>query len=361
MAGFKWYRVFDRMSSYVYIIDHQKYEILYANNVLKERMGDVVGKVCYKELCGLDVPCEFCQSMEEEYRLKGHAVSDWVYNPMFNSHFAINEEPAVWEDGREVRLFFADELIKEKEDSSALKKLQSEFFINDAINKSSQIYFFVIDENQKILYANDLYKNTVGLSLEFGDEFLINEIYIETDGNRNFNDVFSAVMEGEIVDGNVILLDKNKNKIYLNYNALPIKNALGKIVAFASIGLDVSSEFEMKRALDLQKGIMENTQDWLASFNNELKVVYCNPALNEVTGWIDHPETAYADGNHLTEESQNYLHKVIIPEITNNKKHMSEIVVLAESGEKIPASADFFPIIDRNQERLGFGLVMHDI
>ncbi|MCK4287529.1 MAG: PAS domain-containing protein, partial [Candidatus Lokiarchaeota archaeon] len=45
-------------------IVNKDYEVLFQNQILKERFGDCRGKNCYRSYMGLEKPCEFCP-MEE--------------------------------------------------------------------------------------------------------------------------------------------------------------------------------------------------------------------------------------------------------------------------------------------------------
>ncbi len=77
MAKFKWYKTFDNLQAYVYIVDTQTKEVLYANERLKCEYGDIVGTKYQGNLVELE-----------------SAIT--------------TEEVVEWEDGREARLLFIE-------------------------------------------------------------------------------------------------------------------------------------------------------------------------------------------------------------------------------------------------------------
>ncbi len=131
---------------------------------------------------------------------------------------------------------------KEEQKMTTERLPQSEFFISEAINKSQEIYVFAVDGEQRLLYANDLYRTATGLDLVCGEVFPSEKIFRQTDSSDE-----------------VVLLAKDAKQILLKFNCFPQKDESGKIVAFVSIAHNISATVKMKHALDLQHGIFENT------------------------------------------------------------------------------------------------------
>ncbi len=361
MTDFKWYTTYDGLNAFVYIVDPQTHEILYANNKLKEKMGDVIGQKCFSALVGLDTPCSYCLPVERVANYDGYIESKWVFNKHLNCYFDTNQRMVEWDDGREVRFCIATDVTEKDNIMEKAKDLQSMFFIHDAINKSSDIHFFAIDENLKLLYANNLYKHTTGLELELGDRLPIEDLYNQEGADRFFDRVFPNVMSGETVVGEVVLLDKHKKEIPLRFSSFPVIDQSGRVIAYASFGADIAYEVEMKLMVDWQRGILENAKDMLASFDMELNLVYCNPSLNKITGWLECPENAFADEKHLTLESLRLIREIALPRMFAGEPYSCEVTLITDDGVTIPASADLFPIFDKNQSVIGFCVTMHDI
>jgi two-component sensor histidine kinase/CheY-like chemotaxis protein len=99
--------IFDSIDKFIYVIDPESFEILYVNQALTEAFQEeLVGRVCYRALQGLDAPCDFCTN---EIILKQKpAPYRWEYhNPILGKDFDIVDRIISWPDGRDVRFELA--------------------------------------------------------------------------------------------------------------------------------------------------------------------------------------------------------------------------------------------------------------
>ncbi len=357
----KWYTAFDKINDYVYIIDTETYEILYTNKLLQNKAGDIIGQKCYAALCGYDSPCNCCIPTDKLSEMNEFDEGLHIYNPIIHAYLDIQQGIFEYHNGIKARLCIATETAKTELLKKQAQDFKSMFFIHDAINKSDDIYFFAIDEDFNLLYANNLYMSTIGYELNVGDRLPIDKLYNQQDAKRFYDMVFPTVFSGEPVGGEVTLLNHNGTEIPLRYNSFPVVNEHGKAIAYASFGVDIANEIEMKKIVDWQREILNNTNDMLASFDNNLNVVYCNNVLDKITGWSDKPNANLLDPSSFTLESFNFLQKKIIPRVFTRQAYTCEITLISESKNKIPVHADFFPIFDRFNKILGIGVTMHDI
>ncbi len=234
----------------------------------------------------------------------------------------------------------------------------AEFKWYTAFDKLS-IYAYIADANtHHILYANEKllqnFGHIVGLCCH--------DVFCCSNKPCPFCLPVESIKEigGSIESGRVY------NPLFDNHFNVQIKyvqweDGRDALLCFVNDFAHQSLASQMKQTMAWQHEVLENTRDMLASFDNDFKIVYCNPALNQVTGWLDHPEGAFADGNHLTEESAKYLHETIIPAISANQTHNCTLMIVTEDNQLLPASANFFPLINKHQKRTGYGLVMHSI
>ncbi len=361
MSNFKWYTTYNRINALVYIVDPQTHEILYANEKTNKKLGNIVGQKCFKALANLDEPCKSCLPMSTLAESDGYVEKSWICNELFDNHYNVYEQTAEWDDGRKVRFCIATDVVEPEVVVQKKKDMQSMFFIHDAINKSSDILFFAVDENLKVLYANNYYKSVIGIELKVGDDFPVGELYTKEYVDGFYDKVFPMVMAGETASGEVVLLDRNKQEIPLRFSSFPVVNENNQVIAYASFGIDIANEVEMKQMVDWQRGILENTKDMLASFDNNLNVVYCNPSLNQITGWMDNPKNAVASGKRLLPESHQYMKETVLPLLQAGESHSCEITLITDENVIIPTSADFFPFWGNNHKIIGFGMTLHDI
>ncbi|WP_310602722.1 ATP-binding protein [Anaerosporobacter sp.] len=328
---------------------------------MKQKMGDIVGQQCFRVLCDYNAPCSYCLSMDTLCKIDGFDEGMCIYSPKLNTYIDVQQGVVEWEGGKKVRLCTAVDSVEQEIINKNPKTLQSMFFINDSINKSADIYFFAIDENLKLLYANNLYKSIIGEDINIGDRLPIEKHYIQADVERFFDMVFPTVFSGESVGGEVLLLSKDKKEIPIRFNSFPVFDEMGKVIAYASFGVDIANETEMKRIVDWQREILNNTKDMLASFDNDLNVVYCNAALNNITAWLDKPETNLVTSKCFASKSYELLHNTIIPKIFLGESQSCELMLISNARDVIPVFADFFPVFDQYKAVIGIGVTMHDI
>ena len=120
----QWEQVISILSNFadsIYVADPKTYEILYANKALQEVLGrNPVGKLCYKELQGLDVPCDFCTN---EIILKERRAYVWEHeNSLVKKNFLVTDQIIRWPDGRDVRFEVAVDITERKAKEGAIRE-----------------------------------------------------------------------------------------------------------------------------------------------------------------------------------------------------------------------------------------------
>lgn len=113
--------LFDNFADSLYVIDPRTYEILLVNKALENAVGkNPAGGLCYKELQGLDTPCDFCTN---ETTLREKSPYTWEYsNPLTGRTYHMTDQIINWPDGRDVKFSVAVDVTKRKEIEDALRK-----------------------------------------------------------------------------------------------------------------------------------------------------------------------------------------------------------------------------------------------
>lgn len=106
--------LFDRVTDRVYFSDPETDEILYINNVLRERFGDVVGQKCYRAFQGKEAPCEACTNPEIFDKNLYMPVVRELKNPLDGRWYRCVSKAVRWPDGRLVRFATATDITDEK-------------------------------------------------------------------------------------------------------------------------------------------------------------------------------------------------------------------------------------------------------
>ncbi|UYP45762.1 Sensor histidine kinase RcsC [Candidatus Lokiarchaeum ossiferum] len=119
--------ILDKMDALVYVADMETYEILFANHPLKNQVGEVEGKICWKALHPeQDGPCDFCTNQklfDENGNLSG--VYRWEhFNSSVGKWYACQDMGITWTDDRIVKLEIATDINERKNSEAAILKNQ---------------------------------------------------------------------------------------------------------------------------------------------------------------------------------------------------------------------------------------------
>ena len=117
--------VLNGLDAMVYVADFNTFELLFVNDYLKERFGEIVGQRCWKVLQTEQTgPCEFC-SNDKLFDAAGNptGIYKWEFRNTANGNwYDINDRAIVWIDGRIVRLEIATDITERKKSEEALKE-----------------------------------------------------------------------------------------------------------------------------------------------------------------------------------------------------------------------------------------------
>lgn len=114
----KFRTMLDSLEGAVYVADMHNYEILYVNEVIKNLVGDVVGRICWQVLqSGQEGPCDFCTNtrLVQEDGSPAEAVIWEHFNKALGRWFHCRDKAISWPDGRLVRIETATDITAPKE------------------------------------------------------------------------------------------------------------------------------------------------------------------------------------------------------------------------------------------------------
>ncbi len=119
--------IFDSTAEAVYVSDPETYEILYANEKIKELFGNCIGKTCYEVFQGLDSPCSFCTNKH----IFGENVGKpyiWEFQNVLTSRWYRCIDRAIrWPDGRMVRYELAIDITDRIKAEEALRESEARY------------------------------------------------------------------------------------------------------------------------------------------------------------------------------------------------------------------------------------------
>jgi len=115
--------VMDNVDATVYVSDMQTYEVLFANQYVKNICGDIIGKKCYETMQKDQTePCSFCtnhQLLDPDGNPRGPVIWDFL-NTVTKRWYHCHDNAMKWIDGRMVRLEIASDISEQKKAENAL-------------------------------------------------------------------------------------------------------------------------------------------------------------------------------------------------------------------------------------------------
>lgn len=126
----------------------------------------------------------------------------------------------------------------------------------------------------------------------------------------------------------------------------------------ARVCIAIPTKLDMQRTTAWQRTILENTEDFLACYDLEYNVLYCNPAMSRLTGWSVGNK---AMGKFLSEESREIVYGQASQAVFSGEVWAGEIMAKSIDGVMIPTFTRLSPITDANGKVVGMASTMHDI
>ncbi|MCK4231955.1 PAS domain S-box protein, partial [candidate division WOR-3 bacterium] len=158
--------VLDSLDSGVYVADMKTYEILFANQKMRNYFGNIEGKTCWQVLQhGQSGPCDFCTN-DKLLDVEGEptGVYAWEFQNTINGFWCEIRDRAIrWVDGRMVRLEIAMDVTKRKQATEALRESESRF---RAIFERAGIGMALMDMDENLLQTNHALQEMLGYSAE---------------------------------------------------------------------------------------------------------------------------------------------------------------------------------------------------
>jgi PAS domain S-box-containing protein len=184
----------------------------------------------------------------------------------------------IWNDvvtnkGKSGELYYVDTYIKAKfdkegklegfssirQDVTELKKKEVDIRNRmNAINKSNAVIEFDLEGN--IIFANDLFLNTMGYSSQEEIVGKHHRIFIDEDHSKSedYSLFWKKLNEGILFTGEITRVKKDGSLVYLQATYNPILGLDGKIYRVMKIATDVSNSYEQRKEIEKKNTYLEH-------------------------------------------------------------------------------------------------------
>lgn len=154
--------ILESLDAFVYVSDMRTHEVIYANPLLRERLGDVVGRKCWatlqKDQTG---PCDFCPNprLVDAAGKPAETIVWDHYNERMERWLRCMDRAIPWPDGRIVRLEVALDITEQKRVERRLRESEQRF--RALFENTPRIAVQGYDRDRRVIFWNraseDLY------------------------------------------------------------------------------------------------------------------------------------------------------------------------------------------------------------
>ena len=184
----------------------------------------------------------------------------------------------IWNDvvtnkGKSGELYYVDTYIKAKfdkngklegfssirQDVTDLKKKEMEIRNRmNAINKSNAVIEFDLKGN--IIFANELFLNTMGYSSQDGVVGKHHRIFIDEEHSKSdeYSLFWKKLNDGILFTGEITRVKKDGSLVYLQATYNPIIGVDGKIYRIMKIATDITNSYEQRKEIEKKNTYLEH-------------------------------------------------------------------------------------------------------
>ena len=280
--------VLDNINASIYVANFDTYEILFANKMVKDQMGeDIEGKICWKMLQkGMTGPCDFCPNpklLDDQKKPTG--LYRWeVHNPVVNKWFECTDAAIEWVDGRLVHMEYATDITDRRAAEEALR--QSEELYRQ-LTVASPDAIIVCDTQGKIVYVSPMTKGLFRIGDDVGIDSLVFDSFVHPHDLRKALELFQSIVEGyESVRPQLLLMRNDGSEFFGEISSAAVKDDKGQITSVIMVIRDITqrkmNETELIRAKEKAEESDKLKSAFLANMSHEIRT-----PINGIIGFLN--------------------------------------------------------------------------
>lgn len=278
--------IFDNIEEPVYVTDPDTYKILYANQSLKERFGDVVGKKCFRAFQGLKAPCTFCTNNRIFGKNTGKSYIWEFQNKIDQRWYRCIDKAIRWPNRKMVRYEMAIDITEQKKAKEALKNERyklKEYFEN------LPLLAYNIGFDGRIQDCNNLVLKTLGYKTkkELIGKLVFTTIYAPSSRKKAKQLFLKWQKTGKLKNEELQIITKKGKVLDVLLNADTIYDKKGNPLFSISTHLDITELKRTEEALqeneELFSNIIESMSDGILVLDRNFHYTYWNRAMEKIS------------------------------------------------------------------------------
>ncbi len=353
--------LFDGLEELVDVVDPQTYEILFANDKLKELFRrEIVGEKCYVVFYGRDSPCPHCTNKYIFGENLGKIHVWEYYYEKYGRWYKCIDKAIKWSGNKYVKLEMAVDITKYKKMERAL--VEGERRYHTIVDAAPDV-IYTVSSDGKIISLNSAFEKITGWKREewIGKPFV--EI-IHPDDVAKAVESFQKTLAGKPEPIELKVRAKSGEYLVGEFISVPlIEN--GKIVGEFGIARDVTSrrkyEDELQRISTTLQALIQAIPDLVYLKDVDRRYIVVNNAFERFTGLKGEEIAGKQDENILPFDLAEQCRKSDEITLRNGVPVRVEEYTVNEQGEKRYFDTIKVPIFDRSGKIAGLIGVSRDI
>ena len=263
--------ILDSIDEPVYVADPETYEIVFANRVLKEILGEAGNRKCYEYLQNLDAPCPFCtnEKILGEYLGRSYV---WEFRNKVNKRWYKCIDKAInWPDGRIVRYEMGVDITERKQ-------VEEQLHLQSLVMDQIKDHVTITDLNGVITYVNKTQEELFGHSRDeiIGQTTVVYGEHEEKGATQR--EIVQQTLRDGFWRGEVVNYSADGSEMIMDCRTQVVYDENGKPTALCGIATNITERKRTEEAI--QKKNVE-LLDFAYTVSHDLK----NP-LNLLTDFL---------------------------------------------------------------------------
>ena len=340
--------LFDSLDEIIYVSDPETYEILYVNQTMQEAFQkELEGGICYKEIQGLDAPCEFCTN---EIILKANpAPYYWEYhNLKLQKDYKVVDRIITWPDGRDVRFEFAQDITERKK---ALQELEARrnLFTNSFESSSTGMIMTRMDGH--FLLVNTAFCKMLGYSNAELQKKTLQGVTYPEDAEK------STVYLRRLMDGKTDSYDNEKRYVrkdgsifWAEVRVSAVRGKAGDLQYLFRHILDITerkeAEEKLRESEKRYKYLFDSAPDGVSILDKEGRILECSESMMDLYGYTQREKLCT---KHITDLMSAPSVEIFKKEFSKLKQLIpteGEIQIAQPNGNIVDLWRKAFPLTD---------------
>jgi PAS domain S-box-containing protein len=285
--------ILDSINAMVYVSDMDSHEILFVNQYIRDKFGDIAGKKCWSTLqSGQKGPCAYCpnRNLVDDLGNPQGIYRREFQNTKTGRWFDCHDRAINWIDGRIVKLEIGIDITDRKQAEEDLR--DSEYKYRRIAENMSDVVW-ITDLNLNIIYVSPSIEKLSGESIEAHMNRSVEEKF-PPESLHKINSILAEELEKEKNphrgknQSRVIELEHYRadgSTIWVSINTSFLRDEYGNPVGIQGVTRDISENKKMEEQLIENKRFLEavfdSIQDGICVLDTELNILNINKTLEK--------------------------------------------------------------------------------